>query len=93
MQDRVAADSALVNERLQSALTSRVALEQAKGVIAQRANLTMDRSFAVLRLYALDHNLRLTDVARAVAGRELSAKRLLDHARRRAAQRARPSEP
>jgi transcriptional regulator with GAF, ATPase, and Fis domain len=93
VQERAAADSALVNEQLQTALTSRVALEQAKGVIAQRSNLTMDRSFAVLRLYARDHNLRLTDVAQAVAGRELSAERLIDHARRRAAQRARPTEP
>jgi GAF domain-containing protein len=80
VQDRAAADSALVNEQLQTALNSRVVLEQAKGVLAQRGGLDMDRSFAVLRRYARDHNLRLTDVARAVVGRELPAHRLLDHA-------------
>ena len=40
----------------------------------------MDRSFAVLRRYARDHNLRLTDVARAVVRRELPADHLLEHA-------------
>jgi AmiR/NasT family two-component response regulator len=80
VQDRAAADSALVNEQLQTALDSRVVLEQAKGVLSQRGGLDMDRSFEVLRRYARDHNLRLTDVARAVVRRELPAQRLLDHA-------------
>lgn len=93
VQDKAAADSALVNEQLQTALTSRVLVEQAKGVLAQRGDLTMKRSFVVLRRYARDHNLRLTDVARAVAGRELSAQRLLDHSRAREAERQRPGQP
>lgn len=80
VQDRAAADSALVNEQLQTALNSRVVLEQAKGVLSQRGDLDMDRSFAVLRRYARDHNLRLTDVARAVVRRELPADHLLEHA-------------
>ena len=78
--DPAAADSALVNEQLQTALNSRVIIEQAKGVLAQRGGLDMDRSFDVLRRYARDHNLRLTDVARAVVRREQPAQRLLDHA-------------
>jgi AmiR/NasT family two-component response regulator len=57
-----------------------VIIEQAKGVLAQRGGLDMDRSFDVLRRYARDHNLRLTDVARAVVRREQPAQRLLDHA-------------
>ncbi|HET6753241.1 MAG TPA: GAF and ANTAR domain-containing protein [Jiangellaceae bacterium] len=89
VQDKAATDSALVNEQLQTALNGRVVLEQAKGVLAQRGNLDMDRSFAVLRRFARDHNLRLTDVARAVVGRELPAQRLLDHALAREAQRPR----
>jgi GAF domain-containing protein len=80
VQDRAAADSALVNEQLQTALNSRVIIEQAKGVLSQRGGLDMDRSFEVLRRYARDHNLRLTDVARGVVRRELPAQRLLDHA-------------
>jgi transcriptional regulator with GAF, ATPase, and Fis domain len=89
VQDRAAVDSALVNEQLQTALNSRVVLEQAKGVLAQRGNLDMDRAFAVLRRYARDHNLRLTDVARSVAGRELAAQRLLAHAATQAEHRPR----
>ena len=80
VQDKVIADKAAVNEQLQVALSSRVVLEQAKGVLAQRGNLDMDRLFAVLRRYARDHNLRLSDVARAVAGHELPARQVLDHA-------------
>jgi hypothetical protein len=89
VQDKAAADSALINEQLQTALNSRVVLEQAKGVLAQRGNLDMDQAFAILRRYARDHNLRLTDVARAVVGRELPAQRLLDYAAAREEHRLR----
>jgi GAF domain-containing protein len=88
VQDRAAADSALVNQQLQTALNSRVVLEQAKGVLSQRGGIDMDQSFAALRRYARNHNLRLTDVARAVIGRELPAQRLLDHAGRHIAGKA-----
>ena len=80
VQDKAAADSALVNEQLQTALNSRVVLEQAKGVLAQRGNLDMERAFAALRRYARDHNLRLTDVASAIADRALPSQFVLDHA-------------
>jgi GAF domain-containing protein len=93
VQDKVTADKAAVNEQLQIALNSRVVLEQAKGVLAQRGNLEMDRSFAVLRRYARDHNLRLTDAARAVAGRELPAQYVLGHALAGDAERRRPRRP
>lgn len=83
VNDKVAANQALVNEQLQTALTSRVALEQAKGVLAQRGGLDMDSAFAVLRRYARDHNSLLTEVARAVVSRDLVPQRLLDHARAR----------
>jgi GAF domain/ANTAR domain len=91
VQDKTAADKEAVNEQLQTALNSRVVLEQAKGVLAQGGNLEMDRSFAVLRRYARDHNLRLTDVASAVAARELPAERLLDHILTKESERARPA--
>jgi transcriptional regulator with GAF, ATPase, and Fis domain len=80
VQEKAAADKAIINAQLQTALESRVVLEQAKGVLSQRGGLEMDQAFAVLRRYARDHNLRLTDVARAVAARDLPAYRLLEHA-------------
>jgi ANTAR domain len=54
-----------LNEQLSGALTSRVVIEQAKGVISERADVDLAEAFSRLRAYARNHNLRLTDVARA----------------------------
>jgi GAF domain-containing protein len=54
-----------VAEQLQAALNSRVVIEQAKGKLAERLSIDMDRSFNMLRDYARNTNQRLTDVARA----------------------------
>jgi transcriptional regulator with GAF, ATPase, and Fis domain len=53
-------------EQLQTALNSRIVIEQAKGVIAERRQLDMAASFGVLRKAARDRNLRLSELARAV---------------------------
>jgi transcriptional regulator with GAF, ATPase, and Fis domain len=53
-------------EQLQTALNSRVIIEQAKGVIAERRQLDMDQSFTLLRSTARTSNRRLSDLARAV---------------------------
>ena len=80
VQDRTTSDQKLLNEQLQTALSSRVVIEQAKGVLAQQGEIDMVGAFRTLRLYARDHNQRLTDVARAVVGRELLGRQLLQHA-------------
>jgi transcriptional regulator with GAF, ATPase, and Fis domain len=53
-------------EQLQTALNSRVVIEQAKGVIAERRHVDMDQSFTLLRGTARTNNRRLSDLARAV---------------------------
>ena len=65
MQHRAATESHRLNEQLSAALNSRVVIEQAKGVISERSGLDLAGAFSRLRNYARDHNLRLTDVARA----------------------------
>jgi len=42
-----------------------VAIEQAKGVISERAGIGMAEAFTRLRSYAHNRNLLLTDVAEA----------------------------
>jgi GAF domain-containing protein len=65
LQQRAVADSQRLNEQLAHALTSRILIEQAKGVVFERAGIDMTEAFARLRGYAREHNLRLTDVAQS----------------------------
>ena len=64
-QHRASAEAQRLNEQLSGALNSRVVIEQAKGVISERAGVDLAEAFARLRRYARNHNLRLTDVAQA----------------------------
>ena len=65
VQHRASAEAQRLNEQLSNALTSRVVIEQAKGVIAERADIGLAAAFSRLRAYARNHNCRLTDVAQA----------------------------
>lgn len=79
VNEKAAADRTTVNTQLQHALTSRIVLEQAKGVIAHSGDLEIDDAFAVLRRYARDHGRKLSAVAHEVVNRELRAETLLQH--------------
>jgi hypothetical protein len=54
-----------LNEQLQTALNSRVIIEQAKGKLAERLHLDMDQAFALLRDNARSRNRRLSELAQA----------------------------
>ena len=54
------------NEQLRTALVSRIIIEQAKGVIAERRGITVDEAFEVLRKHSRDHNAPIHEVAAAV---------------------------
>lgn len=54
------------SDQLQGALSSRVVIEQAKGIIACQRAITVDQAFVVLRKHARDHQTSLRAVATAV---------------------------
>jgi GAF domain-containing protein len=65
VQHRASLDAQRLNEQLSAALGSRIVIEQAKGVISERAGVDLTEAFSRLRAFARDSNLRLTDVAQA----------------------------
>jgi GAF domain-containing protein len=64
LQNRGTVETQTLNEQLTVALSSRIVIEQAKGMIAERHDLPIDRAFERLRRHARNHNLRLADLAR-----------------------------
>jgi transcriptional regulator with GAF, ATPase, and Fis domain len=76
LQHRAALEAQVLNEQLNHALNSRIVIEQAKGIIAERESLNMEQAFSILRNHARYHNLRLVDVAGDVIGGTLAASAL-----------------
>ena len=70
IQERAIRERSLLAEQLQTALRSRVVIEQAKGMLAEHLSVTVDEAFQLLNRYARDHNSRLTDIARDVVDRK-----------------------
>jgi len=77
LHHRAASEAQIVNEQLTLALNSRIVIEQAKGVLAERVGLDMDNAFSRLRKYARDHNLRLVDVAHGVVNGTLKVESVI----------------
>ncbi len=73
LQHRLVEEGRLLSSQLQSALESRVMIEQAKGVIAATIGFSTEDAFEAMRTYARNHNLRLADVATQLVSRELPA--------------------
>ncbi|KAA0921228.1 GAF and ANTAR domain-containing protein [Streptomyces apricus] len=66
LQQRTLETSHLEKAQLQAALTSRVIIEQAKGILSERYGLSLDASFDTMRTYARPRKMRLTELARQV---------------------------
>ncbi|HEX6351465.1 GAF and ANTAR domain-containing protein [Actinophytocola sp.] len=62
--------------QLESALRSRVVIEQAKGILAERHDLPMNSAFETMRSFARNSRRRLDEVARAVVENSPSIARL-----------------
>jgi GAF domain-containing protein len=63
VQHRASVEAQRLNEQLSAALTSRVVIEQAKGVLSERGGIDLAEAFSRLRTYARNNNRRLTQVA------------------------------
>ncbi|MFI6494068.1 GAF domain-containing protein [Streptomyces sp. NPDC050564] len=63
LQQRTLEQSHVENSQLETALTSRVLIEQVKGVLAERWNTPVDAAFAAFRTYARARHLRLSELA------------------------------
>ena len=66
LQQRAIHQRDALTGQLQSALNSRVLIEQAKGLIAERLHLDIDEAFTLLRQRARHHNRKLSDLAQAL---------------------------
>jgi len=65
LHDRSMRRTDTLNEQLQTALNSRVVIEQAKGKLAERLGIDVNAAFTLLRDQARNRNQRLSDLARA----------------------------
>ncbi|HUQ40842.1 MAG TPA: GAF and ANTAR domain-containing protein [Acidimicrobiales bacterium] len=71
LQDQSLRESQVLAGQLQHALDSRVTIEQAKGMLAERGQVPMEEAFRRLRIYARNNNHQLTAVAFAVVNGDL----------------------
>lgn len=66
LQQRTIEQGNVDKAQLQAALHSRVVIEQAKGVLAERWQVGLDEAFESLRSYARPRRLRMADLAQQV---------------------------
>ncbi len=69
LQVRAFRRNQLLAEQLQTALASRISIEQAKGVLTERLQIGVDDAFSLMRNYARNTNQLLSDVADQVNSR------------------------
>ena len=77
LQHQAARQAQELTEQLRAALDSRIAIEQAKGVIAERSGVDMAEAFARLRAYARSHQRLLAEVAQEVVDGSLPSEALV----------------
>lgn len=73
LQERSLREQTVLSEQLQAALHSRIAVEQAKGVLAARSGVSVGDAFTAMRRYARGHGLALAAVSADVIDGTLAA--------------------
>lgn len=76
IQERSLRQHEVLVDQLQAALDSRVIIEQAKGVLAERQGIDPSDAFTLLRTHARNHGLRLTELAAIVIDRSTTGAEL-----------------
>jgi GAF domain-containing protein len=76
LHERAIRSSELLAEQLQSALNSRIVIEQAKGILAASADIALDTAFTLMRDYARRSHRRLSIVATEITNGTLTAANL-----------------
>jgi transcriptional regulator with GAF, ATPase, and Fis domain len=66
LQERSIRRSEIVTGQLQGTLNQRIIIEQAKGAIASRYDITVDQALTLLRTYVRTNDLQLTETARTI---------------------------
>lgn len=76
LNHRVYAESNELSRQLQTALTTRILIEQSKGAVAARLGVTVDEAFTMIRSYARGTNRKLNEVAQALMDGSLATHEL-----------------
>jgi len=77
LQRRAVAEREVLAEQLQTALNSRVLLEQAKGMLAERGGVTVGEAFTLMRSYARRTGQALSLVAAGILDDSIAVSTLL----------------
>jgi GAF domain-containing protein len=83
LQERALSDAHVVTSQLEGALESRVVIEQAKGIVAERNSVSIDTAFELLRGYARKHNILLRQTSQQIIDGTLASDALVEPARGR----------
>lgn len=81
LHERAIRDRNLVAEQLQAALNSRIMIEQAKGLLSERRQISVDQAFVELREFSRSNNRKLNEVARAVIEHSADVSALINPAK------------
>ncbi len=77
LQERALTDARVVTSQLEAALESRIVIEQAKGIVAERNQVNIDIAFTQLRSFARSRNRLLSQTAHDIISGALTASQLV----------------
>ncbi|MFD9475920.1 ANTAR domain-containing protein [Streptomyces nojiriensis] len=73
LQQRTIDRQSAEHQQLEAALNSRITIEQAKGILAERWRTDPDSAFTALRRHARGHRIKLSDLAAQIAAGTLDS--------------------